>query len=197
MMTGRQRVLRLVYPLFMRFKKRFHKSGEAVHTHQHPPWPQQSFHQLSAREINGSSFSFEALKGKKVLIVNTASNCGYTPQYAELAALQQLAGDKLVVLVFPSSDFRNQEPLDNDAIKSFCNNYYPSGCKLMEKIVVKQPTGQHPVFHWLSQASANGWLDQAPTWNFCKYLVDEQGRLSAFYPPYISPVAPEVKKAIL
>jgi glutathione peroxidase len=149
---------------------------------------QKSFYDFTVTDINGKSFSMSSLKGKKVMIVNVASKCGYTPQYEELQKLYDRYKDKnFVIVAFPANNFGNQEPGTNAEIKEFCRVNYGVTFPMMEKISVKGED-QAPIYKWLTQKSENGVIDQEVTWNFQKYLIDENGKLSAVYLPKISPL---------
>ncbi len=154
-----------------------------------------SFYALKANTLEGDSIDFSKFKGKKVLIVNTASKCGYTHQYAELQKLHETHGDKVVILGFPSNDFFNQEPGNSVQIRDFCTANYGVTFQMMEKVTVKGK-GQHPVYEWLSMADKNGWNDQAPKWNFCKYLINENGELVKFFPSGSTPMGFEITESI-
>jgi glutathione peroxidase len=151
-----------------------------------------SFYDLSAVAIDGTTINFSDFKGKKVLLVNVASNCGFTPQYAGLQKLHDIYGDKLVVIGFPANDFMKQEPGSNEEIASFCEENYGVTFLMSEKITVK---GQdmHEVFQWLTDKELNGWSARKPRWNFYKYLVDENGQLDAVFS---SRIKPDSKKVI-
>jgi glutathione peroxidase len=153
---------------------------------QQPVNPPVDFYSLSFKDITGKLFHFEELRDKKVLIVNTASKCGYTPQFAGLEELHQNYGPNLVVLGFPSNDFGSQDPGSNSEILSFCEENYGVTFTMMEKSSVKG-SDRNVVFRWLSDKSRNGWNDVQPSWNFGKYLIDEKGRLVAFFPSKVKP----------
>lgn len=134
-----------------------------------------SFYELKAKTIDGKDFEFSQLKGKKVLIVNTASECGFTPQYKELQELQESHGsDKFVILGFPCNQFGGQEPGTNDEIGAFCQKNYGVTFQMMDKIDVKGDNA-HPVYQWLTNKNINGVNSSSVKWNFQKYLVDENG----------------------
>jgi glutathione peroxidase len=154
-----------------------------------------SFYDFTMTSIDGKEINFDQFKGKKVLLVNTASKCGYTPQYKELEELSQKMGDKLVVLGFPANDFMWQEPGSNEDIAAFCQKNYGVTFQMFEKITVKGK-GQHPLYRFLSDKTLNGWNDQSPSWNFCKYLVDENGTLIKFFPSGVTPLSEEIVNAI-
>lgn len=161
-----------------------------------PVAPAQSFHKITAVSIDGQNVSMSQYKGKKVLVVNVASKCGYTPQYADLQALQDKYKDKLVVLGFPSNEFMGQEPGSNQEIAQFCQKNYGVSFPLFEKTTVKKGKDQHPLYQWLTNKEANGWNEQDPSWNFCKYLIDEQGKLLKFYPSKVKPLDEQITSQI-
>jgi glutathione peroxidase len=149
--------------------------------------PMASFYDFKLKSINGEEIDFSVYKGKKVLLVNVASKCGYTPQYEDLQALHEKYGDKLVVLGFPANNFGGQEPGSNEEIIEFCESKFGVTFTMFEKISVKG-FDKHPLYRWLSDKNLNGWNDQEPTWNFCKYLVNEKGELVKFYPSSVKPL---------
>lgn len=155
-----------------------------------------NFYDLKATLNNGKEVSFSDFKGKKVLLVNTASECGYTPQYDELEKLYEQHTDRLVVLGFPSNEFGGQEPGSDEEIAQFCRINYGVTFPIFSKSVVKKTGSQNPVFTWLTTAAQNGWNEQEPVWNFNKYLVSEEGELQAYYPSGISPLGEEIASAI-
>jgi len=154
-----------------------------------------SFYDFKLNGIDGTPVSFEKFRGKKVLLVNTASKCGLTPQYKELEELNQTMGDKVVILGFPSNDFMWQEPGSNEEIAAFCEKNYGVTFQMFEKISVKGKN-QHPLYRFLSDKSLNGWNDEVPTWNFSKYLVDENGNLVKFFKHSVTPMSAEIVRAI-
>ncbi|HRB31060.1 MAG TPA: glutathione peroxidase [Ferruginibacter sp.] len=156
----------------------------------------ESFYLLNAVLIHGETFSFESLKGKKVLLVNTASDCGYTPQYKGLEQLHQQEKDRLVIIGFPSNDFGEQEKGSNNEIGNFCEKNFGVTFLLTQKSIVKKMSGQDPVYKWLTDETKNGWNDVAPSWNFCKYLVNEEGNLTHFFESGIEPLSKKMADAI-
>jgi len=154
-----------------------------------------SFHEFKVNSIDGQPVNFDQFKGKKVLLVNVASRCGYTPQYEGLQELYEKYGDKIVVLGFPANNFGGQEPGSNEDIASFCEATYGVTFPMFEKVSVKG-LDKHPLYRWLSDSKLNGWNDQEPSWNFCKYLVDENGKLLKFFPSSVKPMSDELIKAI-
>jgi glutathione peroxidase len=157
--------------------------------------PTQSFYDFKMLAIDGTEIDLSKYKGKKVLVVNTASKCGFTPQYKDLEALHQKMGDKLVILGFPANNFMGQEPGSNTEIASFCQKNYGVTFQMFEKIDVVGKN-QHPLYKFLSDKTLNGWNDQAPSWNFCKYLIDENGRLIKFYKSGVNPLDDEILNAV-
>ena len=153
------------------------------------------FHSLKMESIDGQEVDFSQYKGKKVLIVNTASECGYTPQYAQLEELHQQYGDQVVVLGFPCNDFGGQEPGSEADIAKFCTKNYGVTFQMFTKITVKGPD-KPALYDWLETKDKNGWNDQIPSWNFCKYLVDEEGKLIKYWPSQVEPMSDEVIAAI-
>ncbi|WP_461640611.1 glutathione peroxidase [Labilibaculum euxinus] len=138
---------------------------------------QESIYQFTVTSIDGSEFNFADLKGKKIMIVNTASKCGFTPQYELLEALYKEYQDKDFVIVgFPANNFLWQEPGTNEEIKEFCTKNYGVSFPMMSKISVKG-NNIHPIYSWLTQKSKNGVMDSKIKWNFQKYLIDENGKL--------------------
>ena len=154
-----------------------------------------NFYDLKAITIDGQEISFEQFKGKKVLIVNVASKCGYTYQYEGLQKLHELYGSKVSILGFPANDFLFQERGSNEEIAEFCESNFGVTFQMFEKITTKGKK-QSPVYHWLSNKELNGWNDQKPSWNFCKYLIDEDGKLVAFFDSKVKPLSEEIVSLI-
>lgn len=195
-MTWRQSLLKTFYPIIMLPGKLFGKASGALQNKNHMQ-PISSFYQLHVTMNNGTVVPMDSFKGKKVLLVNTASDCGYTGQYAELEALYKQYKDKgLVIIGFPANDFKQQEQRDDAAIAEFCKVNYGVTFLLAKKSSVIKSAEQNPVFQWLSNAKLNGWNDQEPTWNFCKYIVGEDGVLEAFFPQGISPMDDNLLKIL-
>lgn len=194
MASLRQNLLKLLYPLIMRLTKSSGR-GKVLQNEQDQSAPL-SFYQLQSQLNNGQALSFETLKGRQVLLVNTASNCGYTTQYAELQQLSEKFADELVVLGFPANDFAEQEKDDDKTIEQFCQVNFGVSFPLMKKSVVVKQDAQHPVYRWLSDAQQNGWNTQAPDWNFSKYLVSADGRLTHYFGPAVSPLSDAVTSTL-
>lgn len=142
-----------------------------------------NLYQFSAKTIDGEIFDFSSLKGKKVMIVNTASECALTPQFKKLQELyEEYGGDDFEIIGFPCNDFGNQEPAENDVIKDFCTKKYGVTFQMMEKISIKGDN-PHPIYKWLTSSEENGVLDAKVTWNFQKFMIDKNGEIVDFIPP--------------
>lgn len=153
---------------------------------------QKSFFDFVVEDINGEEFALSQFRGKKVLVVNTASKCGLTPQYEGLQELYMKYQDKDFVIVgFPSNDFASQEPGSNEEIAEFCVTNYQVSFPMMSKITVKGEE-MHPVYQWLTRASENGVEDSKVAWNFQKYLIDQEGNLVGRVPPRKKPDCKEI-----
>lgn len=140
-----------------------------------------TIHTYKVESIDGGIIDMSGYEGKKIMIVNVASECGYTAQYAQLQELFDYFKDKLVVIGFPCNDFGGQEPGSEADIKQFCSLKFGISFPMTSKINIKsQP--QHPVFQWLSNKSLNGKLDTIVQWNFHKFLLDEKGQILADFP---------------
>ena len=187
-MTIRQSILKFLYPIITLFSGLF-KNG--VQANDENIAPTSSFYSLSATLNNGQVFPFDSLKGYKVIIVNTASDCGFTAQYSQLEELYQLYKDKLKIIAFPANDFNEQEKGNDEDIASFCKLNYGVSFILMQKTKVVG-SEQNDVFKWLSNKNINGWCNQQPTWNFCKYLIDENGILLNYFASAVSPLSKKV-----
>lgn len=148
---------------------------------------QKSFYDFKVESIDGSEFDLSQLKGKKVLVVNTASKCGFTPQYEGLEKLyEQYGKSNFVIIGFPANNFMKQEPGTNEEIAEFCEKNYGVSFPMMAKISVKG-NDMHELYRWLTEKAENGVLDSEVSWNFQKYLIDENGHLVTTYPPKTKP----------
>ena len=194
-MTVRQTVLRTVYPLLMFFSRSFGNRSKVLINHKNIQ-PLQPFYNLSIRLNNGTTLSFDSLKGRKLLLVNTASDCGYTNQYSDLQKLHEQYHDVLTVIGFPANDFKEQEKGSDDDIRNFCAINYGVTFPVALKGSVARSNHQQKVFQWLTDKTKNGWNNHPPSWNFSKYLVNEDGVLMNYFGPAVSPLSKEVKMAI-
>jgi glutathione peroxidase len=151
-----------------------------------------SIYTFTVKSIDGKDYPLKQLQGKKVMIVNTASKCGFTPQYEQLQSLfKDFGGDKFVIIGFPANNFLSQEPGSNESIKEFCDSKYGVTFPMMSKISVKG-NDMDPLYKWLTSKSLNGVMDSEVKWNFQKYLIDEKGNLVSVIPPKESPASEKV-----
>jgi glutathione peroxidase len=141
-----------------------------------------SIYDFKINALDGKPVDFGQYRGKYLLIVNTASKCGYTPQYADLEKLDKQFGDKVKILGFPANNFLWQEPGSNEDIAAFCQKNYGVTFQMFEKISVKGKS-KHPLYKWLEEKSG-----ETPSWNFCKYLIDKEGNFVAFYSSKVNPM---------
>ncbi|RCH56489.1 glutathione peroxidase [Mucilaginibacter hurinus] len=152
-------------------------------------------YQYTIQKMDGEEISLSAFKNKVLLIVNTASQCGFTPQLKDLAELKETyAGQDFEILAFPSNDFGGQEPLEGEALESFCRNNvknYP----VFNKVRVRGPYA-HPLFKFLSDKKLNGVFNAVPKWNFHKFLVDRSGKVIDYFYPFTKPTSSKVRKKI-
>jgi glutathione peroxidase len=146
-----------------------------------------NLHSFTVEDINGDEYDLSQLKGKKVLVVNTASECGLTPQYETLEEVyQQYGGDEFTIIGFPANNFGGQEPGSDEEIKQFCQKNYGVSFPMMSKISVKG-SDQHELYQWLTQKSKNGVEDAKVSWNFQKFMIDENGNYVSMVSPKESP----------
>src|SRR6185503_3560323 len=187
-MTARQRFLKLVYPIFTWLGRVIGRRSK-VFNNSSPTQPPLPLYNLSVNLNNGQSVPLSNYKGKKILFVNTASDCGYTDQYDELQKLYEANKDKLMIIGFPANDFKEQEKGSDEDIAQFCKINYGVTFLLAKKSSVRPGPEQNPVFQWLSDKNKNGWTNKKPSWNFSKYLVNEEGVLTNYFDPSISPTS--------
>lgn len=153
---------------------------------------QEKFYDFKVTTLTGENFDFQQLKGKKVLIVNTASKCGFTPQYEDLEKLyKEFGGKNFIIIGFPANNFLRQEPGTNEEIHQFCTKNYGVSFPMMSKISVKG-NDIHPVYQWLTQKEKNGVMDSKVKWNFQKYMIDENGNLVDFASSKTKPYDPKI-----
>jgi glutathione peroxidase len=154
-----------------------------------------NIYQFNVKKLNGEDVSLAEYENKVLLIVNTASQCGFTPQLKELAELKdKFGGEGFEILAFPSNDFGGQEPLDGEELASFCEIQrvnYP----VFEKIRVRGPY-THPLYKFFSEKKSNGKLSSVPRWNFHKFLIDKSGKVVDFYFPFTKPTSSKIRKRI-
>ncbi|GAB4027270.1 glutathione peroxidase [Spirosoma gilvum] len=157
--------------------------------------PTKSLYDFTVNSLDGKPVALKGFKGKKVVILNVASKCGFTPQYADWEKFYKEHGDKVVVLGFPANNFKSQEPGSNEEIAEFCKKNYGVTFPMFEKVSVLGDD-QAPIYKWLTHKDLNGWNDQVPTWNFCKYVINEKGELTNFFGSKVKPEDEEFKKAV-
>ena len=150
-----------------------------------------SIYNYKAKRIDGEEINFKSFEGKKILIVNTASECGFTPQLSQLQELYEEFNDKLVVVAFPSNDFGNQEPGSNDEIAYFCTKNYEISFPITEKCKVIGED-QHLIFRFLTNKELNNTKDYMIEWNFYKFLISEEGKVLNMYTSSIDPLSEEI-----
>jgi glutathione peroxidase len=193
-MTYRQKVLKAFYPVWMWWANLRGKNADRAANEKKAP--SVSFYSFRIALGNGQVLDFATLKGRKVLLVNTASDCGYTEQYADLQKLYEENRDSLVIIAFPANDFKEQEKGSDEEIASFCKLNYGVTFPLAKKSVVINSPQQHEVFKWLTDPAKNGWNNKPPVWNFTKYLVNEEGVLTHYFGPSVSPTGDEMEEAV-
>lgn len=193
-MTLRQRILKKVYPFFVWLRQQTDKTKPVQNTG--GVLPRIAFHSLTVRLSNGKELALETLRGRKVLLVNTASDCGFTPQYEELQTLYRHAREDLEILAFPANDFKEQEKGSDADIARFCSVNYGVSFPVAAKTAVLKSNEQNAVYRWLTDKTLNGWNDQPPSWNFAKYLVNEEGVLTHYFEPAVSPLSDAVRQAV-
>jgi glutathione peroxidase len=154
-----------------------------------------SFFQFTVNSLEGKPVSLEQFRGKKIIVLNVASKCGFTPQYADWEKYYAENKENVVVLGFPANDFMSQEPGSADEIASFCQKNYGVTFPMFDKVHVKGDEIA-PIYRWLTDPAQNGWNSQEPSWNFCKYLINEKGELTHFFASKVKPDSPEFLSAL-
>lgn len=154
-----------------------------------------SIHSFKVKSIDGKTIDFSSFKGKKILVVNTASKCGYTPQYEALQKVYEAHKDKLVIVGFPANNFGGQEPGSDSEIQDFCKARFGVSFPMASKVSVKG-SDMAPIYKWLTAKTENGVLDAEIGWNFGKFLLDENGKLIAYYPSKVKPDSEEILKYV-
>lgn len=166
-------------------------NNKQVTTMQKTPAAPESIYNITIHNINGNPINLSDFKGKKILFVNVASECGFTPQYKDLQTLHTQYKNKLVIIGLPCNQFGEQEPGNAATIQSFCTENYGVEFLITEKIDVTG-SNQHPLYTWLTSKEKNGVKDSTVKWNFQKYLVDEQGNLIDFYYSITNPLSEKI-----
>jgi glutathione peroxidase len=184
-MTFKQRLLKRFYPTIMKFSQKGEKGKVMLKPSAVSAITHSGDFQIDLS--NGELLKLKELNGKKVLLVNTASDCGYTGQFEELQHIQNLHKDSLIIVGFPANDFLEQEKGEDSSILNFCQVNYGVTFPIAKKSVVIKNSKQNLIFEWLSNPAKNGWNNQEPVWNFSKYLLSETGELLGYFGPAISP----------
>ena len=197
-MTYKQKILKAFYPALMWVNKVAGKRSKVLENENQKTMSAKNIFDADLKITlnSGEQVLLSTYKGKKILLVNTASNCGYTNQYEDLEKLYKQYQPGLVVIGFPANDFKEQEKGSDEEIAEFCKINYGVSFPLAKKSSVIKGDQQNSVYKWLTDKNENGWNDQQPTWNFSKYLIDENGNLVRYFDPAISPMNEEIIKAI-
>ena len=193
-MTFYQKFLKMAYPAFIFYEKI--KGKRKIIINDKKIVPGISVYSLEVELSGGPVVELEKFRGKKILVVNTASNCGYTAQFDELQRLYQHSREDLEIIAFPSNDFGEQEKNPDEMVREFCINVFSVRFMIAKKTVVKKTSGQNKLYEWLTKKELNGWNDKAPVWNFSKYLITEEGILTHYFDPAVSPVSEEMIRAV-
>lgn len=191
-MTVKEKLYKLLYPMVMKFN-RYTTKGTCIYNADQIK-PIDSIYELSVELNTGDKVAISKFKGKKILLINTASECGFTRQFEDL---QKLHNDNNVVIIgFPSSEFMNQEKTTDQEIATFCQINYGVTFPMSKKTSVLIKNNQEAIYKWLTQPSLNGWNNHQPDWNFSKYLINETGMLTHYFGPSFSPLGNEIQLAL-
>lgn len=194
-MTIKQKLFKILYPLIIKGSKQQNMNTKILENTNNIQ-PKTSVYEIPIELNNGKVETLAEYKNKKILIVNTASHCGYTNQYEGLERLYEENIDDLELIGFPSNNFKEQEKGDDEEIAEFCKINYGVTFPLAKKSDVIKNDAQNKLFEWLSNEEENGWLNESPTWNFCKYLINEDGVLTHFFEAAIEPLGAEIIVAV-
>ena len=190
-MSTRQTMLKAFYPVLTKVTRFFGVNNRKIISTT-AEQPHTSIYEIPIVLNSGDTITLSQWRGKKILIVNTASDCGYTGQYEELQSLYDQQKGKIMIIGFPANDFKKQEKATDQDIAAFCKKNYGVSFPIAMKASVIKGNDQHPLYKWLSTADQNGWNTEAPAWNFSKYIIDEQGKLSSYFDPGVSPVGDDI-----
>lgn len=194
-MTAKQKVLKAIYPFLVAFNRLTGKNSSII-SNIEKIRPVESLYDLSIVLNDGSRLALNVLRGKKIMFVNTASDCGYTGQYIELQKLHQQNKERVMVIGFPANDFNEQEKRTDEEIEKFCTINFGVSFPLAAKSTVIRSPQQNTVYRWLTDKRKNGWNNKQPSWNFAKYIIDEEGNLTHYFDPAISPQSDQIAKAL-
>ena len=194
-MSGRQKIMKAIYPVVTSLGRWLGKNADII-TNKGMVIPVQSIYDLNIELNDGKQLSLSAFKGKKLLLVNTASDCGYTGQFDGLQELHERLDEKLVIIGFPANDFKEQEKGSDEEIGAFCRKNYGVTFLLAKKGSVVRGDHQQEVYQWLTEKQKNGWNSKQPSWNFSKYLINGEGVLTNYFGPSIEPDSETIETAL-
>jgi glutathione peroxidase len=194
-LTGRQKIMKAIYPAITFAGRLFGMNADIIENKAGVK-PIVSIYDITIELNDGSRQLLSFYKGRKILFVNTASDCGYTAQFDGLQNLYESFGDKLMIIGFPANDFKEQEKRTDAEIGAFCRKNYGVSFPLVKKGSVIRGSGQQPVYQWLTNKEKNGWNAKIPSWNFSKYLVNEEGVLTCYFGPSVEPDGEKLSNAI-
>jgi glutathione peroxidase len=194
-MSGRQKVMKAIYPVITSVGRLFGKNADVIENSGDIK-PAASIYDITIELNDGTSLPLSSFRGKKLLLVNTASDCGYTAQYDGLQKLHEQRGGDLVIIGFPANDFKEQEKGSDAEIGAFCRKNYGVSFLLAKKGSVVKGNEQQELYRWLTYKNKNGWNAKNPSWNFTKYLVNEKGTLTHYFGPSIEPGSDTIADAL-
>lgn len=194
-MSSRQTMLKAFYPVLTKVTRFFGVNNRKIISTT-VEQPHTSIYEIPIILNSGDTITLKQWKGKKILIVNTASDCGYTGQYEELQSLYDQQKGEIMIIGFPANDFKKQEKGSDQDIAAFCKKNYGVSFPIAMKSSVIKGNEQHPLYKWLSSPDQNGWNKEAPAWNFSKYIIDEEGRLTGYFDPGVSPIGSDIVNAL-
>jgi glutathione peroxidase len=194
-MSGRQKVMKAIYPVITSVGRLLGKNADVIENGNNIK-PAESIYNITLELNDGTSLSLSSFRGKKLLLVNTASDCGYTAQYDGLQKLHEQRGGDLVIIGFPANDFKEQEKGSDAEIGAFCRKNYGVSFLLAKKGSVVKGNEQQELYRWLTHKNKNGWNAKNPSWNFTKYLVNEEGTLTHYFGPSIEPGSDTIAAAL-
>ena len=194
-MSGRQKLLKAIYPVITSVGRLMGRNADNIEN-KHGVKPVQPVYDINIILNDGTTKSLAEFKGKKIMLVNTASDCGYTAQYDGLQHLHEQLGNNLVIIGFPANDFKEQEKGSDEEIGAFCRKNYGVSFLLAKKGTVVKGNDQQPVYQWLTDKRRNGWNSKSPSWNFSKYIINEEGILTHYFGPSIEPDSDVIEAAL-
>ena len=187
-MSNRQSILKSIYPALTGITRFFGVNNKTLQPDKVVAPATSALH-IPFELNNGDTVTLSKWSGKMIMIVNTASDCGYTAQYEELQSLYNKYKETLIIIAFPANDFKQQEKGTNEEIASFCKKNYGVEFPIAMKTTVIKGKSQHPLYTWLCHPTQNGWNSKDPSWNFSKYILNDQGTLLGYFDPGVSPLS--------